>query len=149
MTFWYLWVDYSRPGYWCSQETRRGGGLPAGHCHGRHCEIHPREREGCGGSHRWLIVPNPNPASIRRKPERTVGPAPWYWKTFPAFHSAAGQPFAWMHQGEQGPVGYVVSLALQQEPDQLRLALSTLLPPVPALRPVVSGSGVRRGATFG
>jgi hypothetical protein len=74
-------------------------------------------------------VPNPNPANIRQELERTVGPAPWYWKTFPTFHAAAGQPFAWTHQGDQGPVGYVVSLAPQQEPDQLRLALNTYCRP--------------------
>jgi len=74
-------------------------------------------------------VPTPNLANIRQQLERTVGPAPWYWKTYPTFHSAAGRSFAWTHQGEQGPVGYVVSLALQQEPDQLRLALNTYCRP--------------------
>ena len=61
-----------------------------------------------------------NPASIRQQLERTVGPAPWYWKTFPAFRSEAEQQFAWTHHGEQGPVGYAVSMAQQQEPDQLQ-----------------------------
>lgn len=70
-----------------------------------------------------------NPASIRQQLERTVGPAPWYWKTFPAFRSEAEQQFAWTHHGEQGPVGYAVSMAQQQEPDQLRLALNTYCRP--------------------
>jgi hypothetical protein len=74
-------------------------------------------------------VPTPNLASIRQQLEHTVGPAPWYWKTFPAFQSVAGQKFAWTHHGEQGPVGYVVSLALEQEPDQVRLALNTYCRP--------------------
>jgi hypothetical protein len=74
-------------------------------------------------------MPAPNLASIRQQLERTAGPAPWYWKTFPASHSAAGQRFVWTHQGEQGPVGYVVSLALEQEPDKLRLALNTYCRP--------------------
>jgi len=74
-------------------------------------------------------VPTPKVASIRQQLERTVGPAPWYWKTFPAFQSAAGQKFAWTHHGEQGPVGYVVSLAQEHAPDVLRLALNTYCRP--------------------
>ena len=65
---------------------------------------------------------------------KTIGPTPWYWRTFPSLTSQAGQRFIWTHQGEQGPLGYVVSLGLQQEPDKPRLALNTycrpfLLPP--------------------
>jgi hypothetical protein len=74
-------------------------------------------------------VPTPNLASIRQELEHIVGPAPWYWKTFPPFKSAAAQKFAWAHHGDQGPVGYVVSLALEQEPDKLRLALNTYCRP--------------------
>ncbi len=74
-------------------------------------------------------MPTPDLASIRQQLERTVGPAPWYWKTFPAFQSAAEQTFAWTHHGEQGPVAYVVSLALQREPDKPRLALNTYCRP--------------------
>jgi hypothetical protein len=71
----------------------------------------------------------PNLASIRQQLERTVGPAPWYWKTFPAFQSLAGQRFFWTHHGDQGPLAYVVSLALHQEPDTPRLALNTYCRP--------------------
>jgi hypothetical protein len=74
-------------------------------------------------------MPSPNPASIRQQLDRIVGPAPWYWKTFPAFHSGTGQRFGWTHHGEQGPVAYLVSLALEQEPDKLRLALNTYCRP--------------------
>jgi hypothetical protein len=74
-------------------------------------------------------VPTPNLASIRQELEHIVGPAPWYWKTFPPFKSVAAQKFAWAHHGDQGPVGYVVSLALEQEPDKLRLALNTYCRP--------------------
>ena len=59
----------------------------------------------------------------------TVGPAPWYWKTFPAVTSINGQRFVWTHQGEQGPLSYVVSLSLGQEPDKPRLALNTYCRP--------------------
>jgi len=80
-------------------------------------------------------MPTPNLASIRQQLERTVGPSPWYWRTFPAFRSGAGQRFVWSHHGDQGPVGYVVSLAMQQEPDKLRLALNTYC------RPFLASSG--------
>jgi hypothetical protein len=60
---------------------------------------------------------------------RTIGPTPWYWKTFPQVHSASGQRFAWTHHGSEGPLGYVVSLGLAQEPDKPRLALNTYCRP--------------------
>jgi hypothetical protein len=74
-------------------------------------------------------MPKPNLTSIRQQLARTVGPAPWYWKTFPVIHSAAGQRFVWTHQGEEGPVGYVVSLALEQAPARPCLALNTYCRP--------------------
>ncbi len=61
--------------------------------------------------------------------QRTVGPAPWYWKTFPVFHSASGQRFTWTHHGSEGPLGYLVTLGLQQEPEKPRLALNTYCRP--------------------
>jgi hypothetical protein len=61
--------------------------------------------------------------------QHTIGPTPWYWKTFPGFSSAAGQRFTWTHHGSEGPLGYVVTLALQQEPDKPRLALNTYCRP--------------------
>jgi hypothetical protein len=74
-------------------------------------------------------MPTPNLTLLRQQLERTVGPAPWYWRTFPAFQSAAGQRFVWTHQGSEGPVGYVISLAVEQEPDKPRLALNTYCRP--------------------
>ena len=59
----------------------------------------------------------------------TIGPTPWYWKTFPRVSSASGQHFAWTHQGSEGPLGYVVSLGLVQEPSKPRLALNTYCRP--------------------
>jgi hypothetical protein len=59
---------------------------------------------------------------------KTVGPAPWYWKTFPAVNSV-NQRFAWAHHGDQGALGYVVSLGLEQEPDRAHLALNTYCRP--------------------
>jgi hypothetical protein len=66
---------------------------------------------------------------LREALARTIGPTPWYWKTFPRVISAAGQRFAWTHHGSEGPLGYVISLALQQQPDKPRLALNTYCRP--------------------
>jgi hypothetical protein len=60
---------------------------------------------------------------------RTIGPTPWYWKTFPELNSVAGQRFVWRHHGEQGPLGYIVSLGVEQEPDTPRVALNTYCRP--------------------
>jgi hypothetical protein len=73
----------------------------------------------------------PNSVSIRQQIERIVGPAPWYWRTFPALQTSSGQRFVWTHQGSEGPVGYVVSLALEHEPEKPRLALNTYCRPFP------------------
>jgi len=59
----------------------------------------------------------------------TIGPTPWYWQTFPAITSVAGQSFEWSFQGEQGAVAYVVTLGLEQEPSTIRLALNTYCRP--------------------
>lgn len=59
----------------------------------------------------------------------TVGPAPWYWKTFPECYSAVGQRFVWRHHGEQGPLSFVVSLGMEQESGNPRLALNTYCRP--------------------
>lgn len=61
--------------------------------------------------------------------QRTVGPTPWYWKTFPAFKSVSGRHFTWTHHGSEGPLGYLVTLGLQGEPDKPRLALNTYCRP--------------------
>jgi hypothetical protein len=71
----------------------------------------------------------PNLTGIRQQLDRVVGPAPWYWKTFPAFRSVSGQRFVWTHHGDQGPLGYVVTLAQEEEPERPRLALNTYCRP--------------------
>jgi hypothetical protein len=57
-----------------------------------------------------------------------VGPAPWYWQTFPAFQSHSGQRFAWTHHGTEGPVAHLVTLGLEKQ-DTVRLALNTYCRP--------------------
>jgi hypothetical protein len=79
----------------------------------------------------------PNLTQIRQQLQTIVGPAPWYWKTFPAFSSAAGQRYVWTHHGEDGPVGYVVSVASESTPERPKLALNTYCRPF-----VVSPTGL-------
>jgi hypothetical protein len=74
-------------------------------------------------------MPEPNDAPLLEHLKKTIGPAPWYWETFPAFRSLAGQRFVWTHQGSDGPLAYVVSLSLEQEPERPRLALNTYCRP--------------------
>jgi len=64
---------------------------------------------------------------LREVLARAIGPAPWYWKTFPQVDS--GQRLTWVHHGSEGPLGYVVSLAAEHEPDKARLALNTYCRP--------------------
>jgi hypothetical protein len=59
----------------------------------------------------------------------TIGPAPWYWKTFPSVDSLSGQHFVWTHHGEQGPIAHLVTLGLEHEPDRPRIALNTYCRP--------------------
>ena len=75
-----------------------------------------------------------NAARLRKTLTKTVGPAPWYWKTFPSVPAPAGQLFVWKHHGEQGPIGHLVTLGLEPQPDHALLALNTycrafLVPP--------------------
>lgn len=74
-------------------------------------------------------MPELDTARLRDLLKQAIGPAPWYWPTFPCIRSLAGQRFVWTHQGDQGPLGYVVTLALEQEPDKPRLALNTYCRP--------------------
>jgi len=66
---------------------------------------------------------------VRRMLSQTVGPAPWYWETFPVFRSFSGQEFVWSHHGTEGPVAHLVTLGLEQERDKIRLALNTYCRP--------------------
>jgi hypothetical protein len=59
----------------------------------------------------------------------TVGPAPWYWQTFPTFQSHSRQRFVWTHHGTEGPIAHLVTLGLEQETGTVRLALNTYCRP--------------------
>lgn len=66
---------------------------------------------------------------VRKILSQTVGPAPWYWETFPAVRSPSGQRFVWKHHGPEGAFAHLVTLALEQEPDHIRIALNTYCRP--------------------
>lgn len=70
-----------------------------------------------------------NTPRLREIVSQTIGPTPWYCKTFPALVSDARQRFVWTYHGEQGELAYLVSLGLQQEPEKPRLALNTYCRP--------------------
>jgi len=59
----------------------------------------------------------------------TVGPAPWYWQTFPRFQSRSRQRFTWTHHGTEGPVAHLVTLGREHEQETIRLALNTYCRP--------------------
>jgi hypothetical protein len=71
---------------------------------------------------------------LRQTLARAIGPAPWYWQSFPALDLLGGERLLWTHHGKQGPLGYVVTLGPEQSTAQARLALNTysrpfLVPP--------------------
>jgi hypothetical protein len=70
-----------------------------------------------------------NASRLRQILAGTIGPAPWYWKTFPSLISASSQRFVWTYQGDQGTLAYLVSLHRENEPDAPRLALNTYCRP--------------------
>lgn len=74
-------------------------------------------------------MPAMDASRVREILSKTVGPAPWYWETFPAIGAHSGQRFVWTHHGAEGPVAHLVTLGLEQEPDKARLALNTYCRP--------------------
>lgn len=57
--------------------------------------------------------------------EKAIGPAPWYWPTFPELTGASGRKYLWRYHGESGPIGYLVTLNWRQAPDTTVLALNS------------------------
>jgi len=68
-------------------------------------------------------------ARLRKILSQTVGPAPWYWETFPAVLYRSSQRLVWKHHGTEGPIAHLVTLGLEQEPDKIQLALNTYCRP--------------------
>lgn len=65
-----------------------------------------------------------NTAALREQLALTVGPAPWYWKTFPPIILESGQRAVWEHHGEQGALAHIVSLVPETDRDKPYLALN-------------------------
>jgi hypothetical protein len=74
-------------------------------------------------------MPGMDAARAKKILAAAVGPAPWYWQTFPALQSNSRQRFAWTHHGTEGPVAHLVTLGLEQETGTARLALNTYCRP--------------------
>lgn len=74
-------------------------------------------------------MPSMDAARARKILSETVGPAPWYWQTFPIFQSHSRQRFTWTHHGAEGPVAHLVTLGLELETGTARLALNTYCRP--------------------
>lgn len=58
-----------------------------------------------------------------------IGPAPWYWETFPRPTGTSGKGFEWRFHGKDGELAYLVTLHLPGEPNAPRLALNTYCRP--------------------
>jgi hypothetical protein len=71
------------------------------------------------------LAENINTAALRERLAQAIGPAPWYWKTFPSITRTSQPPLVWSSQGDQGALAYIVSLASPDEPEKPRLALNT------------------------
>lgn len=56
---------------------------------------------------------------------KAIGPAPWYWETFPQIKSSAGETFLWMFHGTTGENAYQVSLNKNNQPDDIKIVLNT------------------------
>ena len=76
-------------------------------------------------------------AALREQLARTIGPAPWYWETFPPVAPESGKRFVWTHHGSQGALAHIVSLAPQDHPEKPCLALNVYCRPF-----LLSGSRV-------
>lgn len=74
-------------------------------------------------------MPSMDAARARKILCDTVGPAPWYWQSFPNVQSHSRQRFVWTHHGTEGPVAHLVTLGLEQEAATVRLALNTYCRP--------------------
>ena len=103
-----LWRHHSQSGHGKPQEDWRGRYFPAGHCDGRHRPVHSRQRQTARRTRGLIFMAEISTSRFKEILHRTVGPAPWYWKTFSAFISVSGQRFVWTHHGSEGPLGYLV-----------------------------------------
>jgi hypothetical protein len=62
--------------------------------------------------------------------DQTVGPAPWYWKSFPEISGPSSKKFTWTYHGEEGPLAYLVTLHEPGKTNEPLLALNTYCSPL-------------------
>jgi hypothetical protein len=55
---------------------------------------------------------------------KTIGPAPWYWSTFPDIQTSSGETLKWSFMGTEGNMAYVVGLA-STKADTFKFLLNT------------------------
>lgn len=61
--------------------------------------------------------------------QKTIGPAPWYWNTFPTITSSVGREYGWKFWGKEGVFAYLVLFYALDDPDNIRLVLNTYARP--------------------
>jgi hypothetical protein len=66
---------------------------------------------------------------LQRIIEKATGPAPWYWKSFPAITGNSGKSYEWTHHGETGMLAYLVTLNEAGKPNDPLIALNTYCTP--------------------
>src|SRR5882724_4875999 len=60
---------------------------------------------------------------VAKTVERAIGPAPWYWHTFPNIPRATDGAFEWRHSGTTDADTFLVTLVEAANPDVVRMAL--------------------------
>ena len=58
-----------------------------------------------------------------------IGPAPWYWESFPSPRGASGKRYLWRFHPQGTELAFLVTLHLSDELDKPRLALNTYCRP--------------------
>ena len=74
-------------------------------------------------------MPETTTSRLRNLINRTVGPTPWYWETFPTIDLPSGPRLAWTHHGKEGSLAYLVSLSVEGDSGKPLLALNTYCRP--------------------
>ncbi len=54
-----------------------------------------------------------------------VGPAPWYWKTFPSIQGSQKNKYGWNYHGSRGKHAYLVSLSCPGDSENIKLVVNT------------------------
>lgn len=76
-----------------------------------------------------MAPPHPQSGRLQRLLQHTIGPAPWFWETFPELKDPAGRVFNWQCHGSEGQLAYLVTLHLRSQPEKPLLALNSYCRP--------------------